>query len=96
MANKSFMVVDGELRLRITPDSGWYCVEGLDIKGLVTQGRTIEEAIYMAHDAAEALAESRAIMAAQKAAKAKEQKTKAKAKKAAPVTPKRRQTAKAG
>ncbi|MCC8179466.1 MAG: hypothetical protein LIP23_00920 [Planctomycetes bacterium] len=76
MANKSFMVVDGELRLKITPDSGWYCVEGLDIKGLVTQGRTIEEAIYMAHDAAKALAESRAIMAAQKAAKSKAQKTK--------------------
>jgi predicted RNase H-like HicB family nuclease len=58
------MVVDGELRLKITPSDGWYCVEGLDVKGLVTQGRTIKEAIYMAHDAAQALAESRAIMAA--------------------------------
>jgi Uncharacterised protein family (UPF0150). len=70
MPGKSFMVVDGPLRLKITPDSGWYCVEGLDIKGLTTQGRTIEEAIYMAHDAAQALAEARAIMAAKKAAKA--------------------------
>lgn len=97
MKNKSFMVVDGELRLKITPDSGWYCVEGLDIKGLVTQGRTIEEAIYMAHDAAEALAESRAIMAAQKAARAKAQKAEAKTKKDTPVASKRRrQTVKAG
>lgn len=88
MANKSFMVVDGELRLKITPDNGWYCVEGLDIKGLVTQGRTIEEAIYMAHDAAEALAEARAIMAAEKAAKAKAEKTKKTvAKTKAPKTP---------
>ncbi len=89
MANKSFMVVDGELRLKITPDSGWYCVEGLDIKGLVTQGRTIEEAIYMAHDAAKALAESRAIMAAQKAMKAK-----SKSKKSASTVSKRRQAVK--
>lgn len=72
MTGKSFMVVDGELRLKVTPaDSGWYVAEGLDIKGLVTQGRTVEEVIYMAHDAASALAESRAIMAAQKAAAAK-------------------------
>lgn len=42
------MVVSDGLRLKITPDSGWYCVERLDTKGLVTQGRTIEEAIYMA------------------------------------------------
>lgn len=77
MPDTSFMVVDGELRLRITPSDGWYCVEGLDIKGLVTQGRTIEEAIHMAHDAAEALAESRALMAAQKAARAKPKKIKA-------------------
>lgn len=80
MKNKSFMVVDGELRLKITPDSGWYCVEGMDIPGLTTQGRTIEEAIYMAHDAAEALAESRALMSSQKAAQAK-QADKAKAQK---------------
>ncbi len=93
MSSKSFMVVDGELRLKITPDSGWYCVEGLDIKGLVTQGRTIEEALYMAHDAAKTLAESRAIMAAQKAAKAKAQK--GKDKKTASPTKQRRQTIKA-
>ncbi len=74
MAGKSFMVVDGELRLKITPDSGWYCVEGLDNRGLVAQGRTVEEAIFMAH-AAKALAESRAIMAAQKAAKTNKRNT---------------------
>ncbi|MDR1745561.1 MAG: hypothetical protein LBS30_07405 [Planctomycetota bacterium] len=74
MPNKSFIVVDGELRLKITPSDGWYCVEGMDIKGLVTQGRTIEEAIYMAHDAAVALAESRALMTAQKAAREKKRK----------------------
>ena len=71
MPDKSFTVVDGELRLKVTPSDGWYCVEGLDIKGLVTQGQTIEEALYMAHDAAAALAESRALMAAQKAAAGK-------------------------
>ena len=75
MRNKSFMVVDGELRLKVTPDSGWYCAEGLDIRGLITQGRTIEEAIANAHAAARALAESRAIMASEKAARAKRDKT---------------------
>lgn len=69
--SKSFVVIDGDLRLLITPDSGWYCVQGLDIRGLNTQGRTIEEAIYMAHDAAKALAESRAIMAKELAKRAK-------------------------
>ena len=62
MKSKPFVVIDGDLRLLITPDSGWYAVQGLDIRGLNTQGRTIEEAIYMAHDAAKALAASRAIM----------------------------------
>ncbi len=84
--SKSFTVVDGALRLKVTPSDGWYCVEGLDIKGLVTQGRSIEEAIYMAHDAAELLADARAEMAAEKVA---ERKARAKAGKSAP---KRRQT----
>jgi predicted RNase H-like HicB family nuclease len=65
-------------------------VEGLDFKGLVTQGRSIEEAIYMAHDAAKLLAEARADIAAEKIA---ERKTRAKAKKR--TAPGRRQLAKA-
>ncbi len=77
-----FVVIDKGLRILITPFDGWYCVQGLDIRGLNTQGRTIEEAIYMAHDAAEALAESRALMA-------KETAKKIKAEKAFSDTPKR-------
>ncbi len=69
--SKSFTVVDGELRLKVTPSDGWYVVEGLDFKGLFTQGRSIEEAIYMAHDAAKLLAEARADMAAEMAAEKK-------------------------
>ena len=87
------MVVDGELRLQITPCEGWYCVEGLDIPGLCTQGRTIEEAIYMAHDAAECLAVSRAKMVAEKAAKAKA--TASPKAKTPPKRPKSRQLVKA-
>ncbi len=71
MSNKSFVVIDKGLRILITPVSGWYAVQGLDIRGLNTQGRTIEEAIYMAHDAAHALAESRAIIAKEMSKKAK-------------------------
>ncbi len=62
-ASDSFIVIDKGLRILITPSDGWYAVQGLDIRGLNTQGRTIEEAIYMAHDAAKLLAESRTIMA---------------------------------
>ncbi len=87
--SKSFTVVDGALRLKVTPSNGWYLVEGLDIKGLATQGRSIEEAIYMAHDAAELLADARAEIEAEKAAA---RRAGAKAKKPAP---KRRQPAKA-
>ncbi len=77
--SKSFTVVDGTLRLKVTPEEGWYVVQGLDDDGIVTQGRSIEEAIYMAHDAAKGLAESRAIIAAQEAREAKAKiKTKAK------------------
>ncbi len=64
--SKSFLVVDGELFLKITRAKKWYVVEGLNVDGLFTQGRSIEEAIYMAHDAAKCLAESRAMMAAEK------------------------------
>ena len=71
MADKSFVVIDKGLRILITPSDGWYAVQGLDIVGLNTQGRTIEEAIYMAHDAAECLAVSRAKMAKEMAEKVK-------------------------
>lgn len=69
---KPFVVIDKGLRIQLTPSDGWYAVQGLDIRGLNTQGRTVEEAIYMAHDAAKALAESRAIMAKEMAKKARE------------------------
>lgn len=79
-----FVVIDNGLRLLLTPDSGWYAVQGLDIRGLNTQGRTIEEAIYMAHDAAKALEEARAIMAKELAKRTRE------AEKAAGVTPQKK------
>ncbi len=59
MTDKSFVVIDGDLRLLVTPGDGWYVVSSLDIRGLNTQGRTIEEAIENAHDAAKVLAEDR-------------------------------------
>jgi predicted RNase H-like HicB family nuclease len=62
-AAEPFIVIDKGLRILITPVDGWYAVQGLDVRGLNTQGRTIEEALAMAHDAAEALAEARALMA---------------------------------
>ncbi len=58
-----FIVIDRGLRILITPCEGWYAVQGLDVRGLNTQGRTIEEAISMAHGAARALADARATMA---------------------------------
>lgn len=70
----SFVVIDKGLRILITPSDGWYAVQGLDIRGLNTQGRTIEEAIYMAHDAAKALADARAMMAKETAGKVKAEK----------------------
>lgn len=54
-----FIVIDKGLRILVTLSDGWYAVQGLDMRGLNTQGRTIEEAIYMAHDAAKALADAR-------------------------------------
>ena len=57
---KAFIVIDGDLRLKFTRDGKWYVVEGLDIRGLATQGKTFEEALFMAHDAARLLAEDRA------------------------------------
>lgn len=57
---KSFVVMDGDLRLLLEYEAGWYTVSSLDIRGLNTQGRTIEEAIENAHAAAKLLAEDRA------------------------------------
>ena len=59
----SFIVIDKGLRLLMTPVEGWYAVQGLDVRGLNTQGKTIEEALLMAHDAAEALTEARTMLA---------------------------------
>ncbi len=59
---KSFVVIDGDLRLLLEYEAGWYTVSSLDIRGLNTQGKTIEEAIANAHDAAKLLAEDRAEM----------------------------------
>jgi predicted RNase H-like HicB family nuclease len=59
---KSFVVIDGDLRLLLEYEAGWYTVSSLDIRGLNTQGKTIEEAIENAHDAAKLLAEDREAM----------------------------------
>ncbi len=73
-AEKSFIVVDGDLRLTMHKGpSGMYVASSLDVSGLLTQGRTVEEAIANAHDAAKALAESRAVMARETARSARKQ-----------------------
>ncbi len=59
-AEKRFIVIDGDLRLLVECGEKMYVVSSLDVKGLHTQGRTIEEAIENAHDAAALLAEYRA------------------------------------
>ncbi len=81
---KSLVVIDGDLRLLLEYEAGWYTVSSLDIRGLNTQGKTIEEAIANAHDAAKLLAEDRAMMmreiekASKKVGNRKSAKTKAK------------------
>ncbi len=59
-AGKSFVVIDGDLRLLVERSEKIYVASSLDIKGLHTQGGTIEEAIENAHDAAKLPAEYRA------------------------------------
>lgn len=59
---KSLVVIDGDLRLLIERGKKMYVVSSLDIRGLNTQGKTIEEAIENAHDAAKLLAEDRNAM----------------------------------
>lgn len=58
-SKQSFIVVSGDLRLRVTPDSGWYIAESLDVRGLNAQGKTVEEVITNAHEVARLLAEDR-------------------------------------
>lgn len=55
MPVKSFVVIDGDLRLLIERGEKMYVASSLDIRGLNTQGKTIEEAIENAHDAAKNL-----------------------------------------
>jgi predicted RNase H-like HicB family nuclease len=68
MKNRSFVVVDGDLRLRVAKTKEWYVASSLDVVGLYTQGKTIEEVIDNAHDAAKCLADSHAKMLAELAA----------------------------
>jgi predicted RNase H-like HicB family nuclease len=78
---KYFVVVDGDLRLKMHKGpSGMYVAVSLDVSGLFTQGHTVEETIANAHDAAKALAESRAIMAKETANAAKAAKVNSSAK----------------
>lgn len=62
MHKDSLVIFSGDLRLLIERGEKMYIVSSLDIRGLNTQGRTIEEAIANAHDAAKLLAEDRAEM----------------------------------
>lgn len=94
MIDKSLVIIDGDLRLLLEYEAGWYTVSSLDIRGLNTQGKTIEEAIENAHDAAKLLREDREAMmrevrdASQKARKA----TMAKSTRAKRKTPAQRKT----
>jgi len=51
LPEKPFNVVLAGKRFQFTRDDGWYCVECLDVQGVVTQGRTFEEACHMAASA---------------------------------------------
>jgi predicted RNase H-like HicB family nuclease len=50
------IVIDNKLCLKITQDGEWFAVSGLNVRGLNTQGKTIEEAVRNARAAARALA----------------------------------------
>ncbi|MEM6458596.1 MAG: hypothetical protein AAF710_04320 [Planctomycetota bacterium] len=57
---QQFTVSDGKLVLTLTvAGDGWYAVESPLDPQLITQGRTIEECFFMAHDALEGLREVR-------------------------------------
>jgi predicted RNase H-like HicB family nuclease len=68
MKNRGFVVVEGNLRLKVVKTKKWYVASSLDVAGLYTQGKTIEEVIDNAHDAAKCLSESHAKMLAELAA----------------------------
>ena len=51
LPDKPFNDVLAGKRFRLMPEDGWYCVNCLDVRGVATQGRTFEEACYMALDA---------------------------------------------
>lgn len=91
MPEKYFIVVDGDLRLKMHKGpSGMYVAVSLDVSGLFTQGHTVEDAIANAHDAAKALAESRAIMAKEISAAARAAKMTAAVKPAKAIRERRR------
>jgi len=56
---QSFLVVDGDIQLRVVvdPDSGWLCASSINVRGLNTQARTMPELLVNARDAAQALRE---------------------------------------
>jgi predicted RNase H-like HicB family nuclease len=58
IGNLTVMIDDLCLHLsKESPQEKWFSVYGVNVPGLNTQGRTIEECIHMARDAAELLAE---------------------------------------
>ena len=60
--NNPFILIDGDLRLSVVKEDGWYVASSLDIRGLNTQAKSIEKVIENARDAAKLLLEDRADM----------------------------------
>ena len=48
LPERPFTVILAGKRFRFTPCEGWFCVECLDHRGVITQGRTFDEACRMA------------------------------------------------
>ncbi len=57
MDTKPFVVVDKGRCFRFIRTKKMYIVEGIDIRGVTTQGRTFEIALANAHDAADLMEE---------------------------------------
>ena len=53
MDSKPFIVMDNGRCFRFSRGKKMYIVEGVDIRGVTTQGRTFEAALKNAHDAAD-------------------------------------------
>ena len=68
MDAKSFIIVDKGRCFRFSRAARMYVVEGVDIRGVATQGRTFETALANAHDAADLMEEFHAEMDAGKGA----------------------------